>query len=64
MWNYNITVTEHDLYGVGNILGKLVTGIIDRFNSSEIVRNGASQKLNEVSQSVTGPLGILGVKFS
>ena len=49
--------------GVGNILGKLVTGIIDRFNSSEIVRNGASQKLNEVSQSVTGPLGILGVIF-
>ena len=49
--------------GVGNILGKLVTGIIDRFNSSEIVRNGASQKLNEVSQSVTGPVGILGVIF-
>ncbi len=49
--------------GVGNILGKLVTGIIDRFNSSEIVRNGASQKLNEVSQSVTGPVGILGIIF-
>ena len=49
--------------GVGNILGKLVTGIVDKFNSSEIVRNGASQKLNEVSQSVTGPVGILGVIF-
>ena len=49
--------------GVGNILGKLVTGIVDKFNSSEIVRNGASQKLNEVSQSVTGPVGILGIIF-
>lgn len=48
---------------LGSMLGKLVTGVVDKFNPESSVRDQGDAKLGQVSESVGGPVAILGVLF-
>jgi regulator of sigma E protease len=56
-------LTWETLSGLGGMLGKLASGTVQQFSGNEQIREGAKQKLDEVSNSVAGPVGILGVIF-
>lgn len=49
--------------GLGDMVVKLTTGLVEKFSPNQAVRDVANQKINEVGQGVTGPIGILGVIF-
>ncbi len=49
--------------GLGGLIGKLATGTVQQFSSNQKTRDKAHQDLEEVSGSVAGPVGILGVIF-
>lgn len=51
------------LQGLGSLVGKLTSGVVQKFSSDETTRAEAQTKLDEVSNSVAGPVGILGVIF-
>ena len=51
------------LQGLGGMIGKLATGVVQQFSGNEQTRAEAQAKLDEVSNSVAGPIGILGVIF-
>lgn len=54
-------LSQVTLQGLGDMLGKLGTGIVDKFNPN--AQKQADQKLGEVSEGVAGPLAILGILF-
>ncbi len=56
-------LTWETLSGLGGMLGKLGSGLVQQFSSNEQTRETAKNKLDEVSHSVAGPVGILGVIF-
>lgn len=56
-------LTWETLQGLGGLLGKLVSGTVQQFSGNEQTRAEAQVKLDEVSNSVAGPVGILGVIF-
>lgn len=49
--------------GLGHMVWNLGSGIVMQFSGDEMVRSRAQTQLSEVSQSVAGPIGILGVLF-
>lgn len=49
--------------GLGDMIGKLATGLVEKFSANQDTREQAGQKLNDVAGSVTGPVGILGIIF-
>ena len=49
--------------GLGGLVGKLASGATQQFSGNQAVREQAKQDLSEVSNSVAGPVGILGVLF-
>lgn len=49
--------------GLGGLVGKLASGMTQQFSGNQSVREQAKQDLSEVSNSVAGPVGILGVLF-
>jgi len=51
------------LQGVGNLIGNLFSGIVLQLSPNQAMRQQGSSNLQQVSQSVTGPVGILGVIF-
>lgn len=62
-----VTITyqlaEATLKSLGQTIGDLATGLVDKTNSDKQVREQGDQKINHVSQNVAGPIGILGVIF-
>lgn len=56
-------LTGVTLEGLGDIVVKLATGLVDKFSADEQVREMGNQKIDEVSNGVAGPVGILGVIF-
>ena len=56
-------LTWEVISGLGGTIGKLVTGTVQQFSGDEEVRNQAKRDLEVVSNSVAGPVGILGVIF-
>lgn len=56
-------LTYETIVGLGDILAKTVSGFFGKFSSSESGRQEAEQNLAAVSESVAGPIGILGVIF-
>lgn len=55
--------TIETLNGLGGLIGNFFSGLVMQFNPDANVRQQASAKLNEVSSSVAGPIGILGTIF-
>ncbi len=51
------------LSGLGEMVGKLGTGVVRQLSSDEGVREQAARDIDEVAGSVAGPVGILGVIF-
>lgn len=51
------------LEGMGTLMSNLVNGVVSQFNSDPTVRQQASTNLNSASESVAGPIGILGSIF-
>lgn len=55
--------TYETLRGFGSMVGNLVSGMIMQFSDDENARTEAQANLTSASDSVAGPLGILGVIF-
>jgi regulator of sigma E protease len=55
--------TYETLRGLGSMVGNLVSGMIMQFSDDENARTEAQANLTSASDSVAGPLGILGVIF-
>lgn len=51
------------LEGMGTLVSNLANGVVSQFSSSADVRKQASSDLSAASESVAGPIGILGTIF-
>ena len=51
------------LKGLGVMIGDLASGLVGKLSPDEAARKAAGENLHQVSQGVSGPIGILGVLF-
>ncbi len=58
-----VQFTAETFKGLGKMLGDIASGLIQKLSSNKETQEVADAKLASVSQSVTGPVGILGVIF-
>ena len=58
-----LQLTGETFKGVGVMLGNLITGTARLFSFDDAVRESGQDALNEVKDSVSGPVGIIGVLF-
>ncbi|QHN42527.1 PDZ domain-containing protein [Candidatus Mycosynbacter amalyticus] len=58
-----VQLTWVTLQGLGGMVANLVTGLVDQLSVNEQTRQQGSESLATVSNSVAGPVGILGVIF-
>lgn len=56
-------LSEATLKSLGQTAGNLATGLVDKLSPNSQVRDVGNKKIDEVSQNVAGPIGILGVIF-
>lgn len=56
-------LTGVTLQGLGDMLAKLGTGLVDKLNPSHDSQTRADEKLGEVGSGVAGPVAILGILF-
>ena len=56
-------LTYESITGLGNIIAKGFGGLFGQFSGNDSTRTEAKNSLNEVGESVAGPIGILGVIF-
>lgn len=56
-------LTGETLKSVGDLIGNLVTGAIKQFNPDEAIRTEGQSDLETVADSVSGPVGIVGILF-
>jgi regulator of sigma E protease len=49
--------------GIGQLLGDTTTGLLSKLSPDARTQKSGDEKLTSVSQSVTGPVGILGIIF-
>ncbi|MBR3116044.1 site-2 protease family protein [Candidatus Saccharibacteria bacterium] len=58
-----LQLTGETFKGVGIMMGDLVSGTARLFSFDDAVRESGQEALSEVKDSVTGPVGIIGVLF-
>ena len=58
-----LQLTGETFKGVGIMIGNLVSGAVQIFSPDEAVRENGQEALSEVKDSVSGPVGIIGVLF-
>ena len=58
-----LQLTGETFKGVGVMIGNLVSGAARLFSPDDTVRESGQEALSEVGDSVTGPVGIIGVLF-
>ncbi len=58
-----VQLTTETFKGVGKMLANLVSGAVKQINTDENVRESGAQELKSASDSVSGPVGIVGVLF-
>ena len=58
-----LQLTGETFKGVGIMIGNLVSGAARLFSPDDTVRESGQEALQEVGDSVTGPVGIIGVLF-
>lgn len=58
-----IQLTGVTLQGLGDMVANLAQGLVNRVSSNEATRQAGERSLETVSNSVAGPVGILGVIF-
>ena len=57
-------ITAETFHGIGDLLWNLVRGIGSLFSFDSNVRESGQQAISEVGESVSGPVGIIGVLFT
>lgn len=55
--------TWETLKGLGDTVAKLASGLVSQLNFNGQVRESGSKQIDQISQGVAGPIGILGVIF-
>ncbi len=58
-----LQITGETFKGVGQLIYDLFAGVILQVNPDEATRNAGKEALNEAGNSVSGPVGIIGVLF-
>lgn len=58
-----IQMTLATFQGIGDMLGKAVSGLFMQLSPDATTRKAAQQTLNEVGDNVAGPVGIFGIIF-
>lgn len=58
-----IQFTGETFKGLGTMIGNLFYGAISQFNTDDNVREAGRETISEVGDSVSGPIGIIGVIF-
>lgn len=58
-----VQLTLETFKGLGTLVGNLGSGLASKFSGNEQVRKSGDQALTDASNSVSGPVGILGVIF-
>lgn len=58
-----LQLTGETFTGLGKLVTNLVTGIASKFSSDEAVQKSGNEALSSAANSVSGPVGILGVIF-
>ncbi|MBQ3432856.1 site-2 protease family protein [Candidatus Saccharibacteria bacterium] len=58
-----LQLTGETFKGVGIMIGNLISGTARLFSPDDSVRESGQEALNEVKDSVSGPVGIIGVLF-
>lgn len=58
-----IQMTGATFQGLGQLIGNLYTGIVNQFSPDKAAHQAAGKDLAMVSNSVSGPLGVVGVLF-
>ena len=58
-----LQLTGETFKGLGIMVGNLVSGTAQLFSGDDAVRESGQEALSEVKDSVTGPVGIIGVLF-
>ena len=56
-------LTGETFKGVGQLLWNLISGTVKQANPNEEVRSSGSEELKQAGDSVSGPVGIVGVLF-
>ena len=56
-------LTGETFRGVGVMLWNLITGVGSQFSADEAVRENGQEAISSVGESVSGPVGIIGVLF-
>lgn len=56
-------LTGETFKGVGDLIWNLISGVVNQFNPNEETRQKGQQALETASESVSGPVGIIGVIF-
>ena len=56
-------ITGVTLQGLGDMVSKFATGLVDKLNPSQDSQARADEKLGEVGSGVAGPVAILGILF-
>lgn len=58
-----VQMTGATFQGLGQLIGNLYTGIVNQFSPDKAAHQAAGKDLAMVSNSVSGPLGVVGVLF-
>jgi len=58
-----VQLTGETYRGIGKLIGDIFSGITSQFSSDENVRKEGSAKIEAAGDSVSGPVGIVGVLF-
>lgn len=58
-----LQLTGETFKGVGTMIGNLLSGTARLFSADDAVRESGQEALNEVKDSISGPVGIIGVLF-
>ena len=58
-----VQLTGETYRGLGNMVGSLFSGIFKQFSGDETTRNEGQQEIKAAGDSVSGPVGIIGVLF-
>ena len=58
-----VQLTGETFKGVGQLVYNLASGVVKQFSPNETAREEGQESLEEVSESVSGPVGIIGTLF-
>ncbi|MDO4611824.1 MAG: site-2 protease family protein, partial [Candidatus Saccharibacteria bacterium] len=58
-----LQMTGQTFAGVGQMIGNLVSGVFSQLSFDSSVRDEGRETISEVGDSVSGPVGIIGVLF-